>query len=93
MILIEGPNKKPFATVLANGRIELDKTNPRARELLAERYPNLVAALDNQEEADAIIDEVTAHFKSKGALAGRDAEVFTKLDKVQRNRSARKGGK
>lgn len=93
MILIEGPNKKPFATVLANGRIELDKTNPKARELLAERYPNLVATFDNQEEADAIIGEVTDLFKAKGALVGRDAEVFTKLDAIQRARAARKGAR
>lgn len=90
MILIEGPNKKPYATVLANGRIELDKTNPRARELLAANYPNLVATLDNQEESDALVDEVTTHLRSKGALVGRDAEVFDKLDRVQRARAARR---
>jgi hypothetical protein len=90
VILIEGPNKKPYATVLANGRIELDKTNPRARELLADRYPNLVATFDNQEEADSIIDEVIDLLKSKGGLVGRDAEVFTRLENVQRARIARR---
>jgi len=90
VILIEGPNKKPYATVLANGRIELDKSNAKARDLLASNYPNLVATLDNQEEADAIVDEVTAYFKTKGALVGVEAELFTKLDKVQRDRTDRK---
>jgi hypothetical protein len=93
VILIEGPNKKPYATVLANGRIELDSANPRARELLGANYPNLVATLDNQEEADTIIDDVTAYFKAKGALVGADAELFTRLDRVQRARAARRAAR
>lgn len=91
MILMEGPNTTPYATVLANGRIELDKTNPRARELLAAKYPNLVATYDNQEEADAVIDATVAVFKKKGVLVGDEADVFTRLEDLQRKQKTRRG--
>lgn len=90
MILMEGVNTKPYAIVLANGRIELDKTNPRARDLLAEKYPNLAVTYDNQEEADATLDKVVDLFKKKGALVGEEADVFTELERLQAKRRDRK---
>lgn len=93
MILMSGVNSPPYAFVKANGRIELNPAVPNARELLATNYPNLVATLDNQTDADVLVDEVVDFFKKKGALVGEEADIFTKLETVQRDRKDKKEGR
>lgn len=93
MILLDGPNQPWYAEVKGNGRIVLNDAVPNARDLLAKHYPNLVATLDNQTAADETIDEVVTFMKKKGALAGEEADVFTKLEKTQKDRQDKKGGK
>jgi len=94
MILMHPSDKKRYvAQIVANGRIELNPKVENARALLLELQPALVAALDNQADADATIDEVVNFFRSKGALVGREAEVFTKLEATQKDRRDKKGGR
>jgi hypothetical protein len=93
MILLDGPNQPWYAEVKGNGRIVLNPAVPTARELLAKHYPNLVATLDNQTDADETIDEVVRLMKKKGALAGEEADVFTKLERTQKDRKDKKEGR
>jgi hypothetical protein len=93
MILIDGPRQPPYAEIKANGRIWLNPDVPNARELLAKHYPNLVPTLDNQGEADAVIDEAVKLLKKRGALDGEEADVFRKLERAQKDRKDKKEGK
>lgn len=91
MILIEGPNKPWYAQVAADGLITLNPEVPNARKILKREYPNLVAPLDAQDEADDTLDRVLKLLKKKGALAGEDADVFERVERLIRKRLARKG--
>lgn len=94
MNLVDGPNGQMYAVIKANGRIELNPNVPNARELCVKYgYANLLAALDNQDEADATIDETIRVLKKRGALDGEEAEVFQKLERTKKDRKDKKGGK
>jgi hypothetical protein len=94
MNLVDGKNGPIYAVIKASGRIELNPDVPNARELCVKYgYANLLAALDNQDEADVTIDETLRVLKKRGALGDEEAEVFQKLERTKKDRKDKKEGK